>query len=58
MRNFILVFASFLITYISSAQMPGGGGARPGQGRPQVNGTFYGKLVDAKTTKPIEYVSV
>lgn len=58
MRNFILVLSSFLITYTISAQMPGGGGARAGQGRPQVSGTFYGKLVEAKSSKPIEYASV
>ncbi len=58
MRNFILVLASFLTSYTITAQMPGGAGARPGQGRPQVSGTFYGKLVDAKSSKPIEYASV
>ena len=58
MKNFVIVIASLLIVYTTSAQMPGGGNSRPGQGRPQVNGSFYGKLVDAKTTKPIEYASV
>jgi len=58
MRTLLIVFASFLITCTAVAQMPGGNNARPGQGRPQVNGTFYGKLVEAKTSKPIEYASV
>ncbi len=58
MRKIIVVIASFLITYSLSAQMPGGAGNRPGQGRPQVTGSFYGKLVEAKTAKPIEYASV
>lgn len=58
MRKFLVIFASFLITCSSIAQMPGGAGARPGQGRPQVTGSFYGKLVEAKSSKPIEYASV
>lgn len=58
MRNFIAVFTSLLIVYTSTAQMPGGNASRPGQGRPQMSGSFYGKLVEAKTSKPIEYASV
>ncbi len=58
MRKFIVILASFLTVYTTSAQMPGGNNNRPGQGRPQMNGTFYGKLVEAKTSKPIEYASV
>ncbi len=58
MRKFITVLASLLIIYAAGAQMPGGNASRPGQGRPQVTGSFYGKLVEAKTAKPIEYASV
>ena len=38
--------------------MPGGGGNRPGGTRSQVTGAFYGKIIEAKTSKPIEYASV
>lgn len=38
--------------------MPGGGGNRPGGGRSQLTGSFYGKILEAKTSKPIEYASV
>src|SRR5262249_26095634 len=38
------------------AQMPGMGGNRGGG--QQMNGRFYGKLVDAKSGKPVEFASV
>lgn len=57
MRIFLILICLFSISYISNAQMPGGGN-RGGTGRPQMNGSLYGKLVDSKTDKPIEYASV
>ncbi|MBI3139438.1 MAG: TonB-dependent receptor [Sphingobacteriales bacterium] len=38
--------------------MPQGNGNRGGQGRSQLTGSFYGKLIEAKSSKPIEYASV
>lgn len=59
MSKLILLISSILITYTLTAQNPTGGGNRPGgAGRPQVTGTFYGKLLEAKSQKPIEYASV
>jgi len=56
MKNFLIVIVSFLTSYTLTAQQTGN---RPGgAGRPSVTGTFYGKLIEAKTSKPIEYASV
>lgn len=57
MRNIIFVLASLLTSYIVAAQPPGGG-IRPAGSRPNMTGNFYGKLVEAKSLKPIEYASV
>ena len=44
---------------VSFAQMPGGGSpGRPGGGQQMNVGRFYGKIVDGKTNKGIEAVSV
>ena len=40
------------------AQPPAGRGNGNGGGRQQLNGTLFGKLVEAKSSKPIEYASV
>lgn len=40
------------------AAQPPGGGTRPAGSRPNMTGNFYGKLVEAKSLKPIEYASV
>lgn len=60
MRKLILVLACLFVVLISNAQFPGGGmpggGARNGQ---NMNiGRVYGKIVDAKTNKGVEGVSV
>ena len=57
MRNIINVLACFLISYAGIAQVPAGGN-RPVGGRQQINGTLFGKLIEAKSLKPIEYASV
>src|ERR1700733_10013321 len=57
MRHFFILISSVLISYVALAQMPGGGSRTGGAGQ-QMRGRFYGKLVDAKTEKPIEYASV
>jgi len=54
MKNILYLFASFLISYGISAQ-PGGGKLGGGQ---TLSGRFYGKVVEAKSGKPIEYASV
>lgn len=55
MKKIIFFFASFLVSYTISAQP--GGGNRPGAGQ-NITGRFYGKVVEAKSGKPIEYASV
>jgi outer membrane receptor protein involved in Fe transport len=54
--GFFLLLTFFLAK--TNAQFPGGG--RPGNGNPQqLNiGRFYGKVVDSKTGKPVDAVSV
>jgi outer membrane receptor protein involved in Fe transport len=58
MRNLIPVLACLLISYTGIAQFPGGGNRPGGAGRQQVNGSLFGKLIEAKSSKPIEYASV
>ena len=58
MRSIFLLISSLLTFCSVYAQMPGGGGNRPGGTRSQVTGAFYGKILEAKTSKPIEYASV
>ncbi|MBC7850258.1 MAG: carboxypeptidase regulatory-like domain-containing protein, partial [Chitinophagaceae bacterium] len=56
MKYSLLLILCFL-AISSIAQMPGGAG-RPGGGQNMNIGHFYGKIVDAKTNKGIEAVSV
>ncbi|MBL7731162.1 MAG: TonB-dependent receptor [Chitinophagaceae bacterium] len=59
MRKITVLLVSFLATYVLYAQAPAGGGNRGGAGGRQApNGSFYGKLIEAKSGKPIEYASV
>ena len=58
MRNKIIAIVCFLISYAGFAQAPVGNGIRTGGNRPQVNGTLFGKLIEAKSLKPIEFASV
>ncbi|MBC7946811.1 MAG: TonB-dependent receptor [Chitinophagaceae bacterium] len=55
MRNFLTAFLLLILTQVINAQ-PGTGGNRGGG--QQMNGRFYGKLVDAKTGKAVEFASV
>ncbi|HUR65375.1 MAG TPA: TonB-dependent receptor [Chitinophagaceae bacterium] len=55
MRKIFVVFASLLISYSLIAQ-PGAG--RPGGGGQMPAGRFYGKVVESKSGKGIEYASV
>src|SRR4029078_9629895 len=45
-------------TSLSFAQNPGGSGNRGNRGGQQMTGSFYGKIIDSLTNKPIELVSV
>ena len=59
MRQITLLLASFLIGYTLLAQIPGGAGNRGANGGRQMPvGSFYGKLIEAKNSKPIEFASV
>ncbi|MBL7744308.1 MAG: TonB-dependent receptor [Chitinophagaceae bacterium] len=55
MRNLITAFSLIILTQSVIAQ-PGMGGMRGGG--QQMNGRFYGKLIDSKSGKPVEYASV
>lgn len=56
MRKFLFFLCSLILCQISFSQMPGG---RQGGGGQQMNiGRFYGKIVDSKTNKGMEAVSV
>ena len=57
-KEFVLILSFCLIGLAISAQMPGGG--RAGGGNPQsMNmGHLYGKVLDKKTNKPVDGVSV
>ena len=54
MRKLIFTLSTVLLSFMLFAQ-PGGGGRPAGQ---MPTGRFYGKIVDSKTGKPIEYASV
>ena len=57
MRKSILGLSLVLLSLITYSQVPSGGGNRPGGGQ-MPTGRFYGKVVEAKSGKPIEYASV
>jgi outer membrane receptor protein involved in Fe transport len=57
MRRTFSALAVLLISISCFAQMPGGQGNRGGMAQ-QINGAFYGKVVDSITNKPIEAASV
>lgn len=54
MRNSLLALSLVLLSVMTFAQPPGGGR----QGGQMPTGRFYGKVVEAKSGKPIEYASV
>ena len=57
MRKLIFALSFVSLSIISFAQ-PNMGGSRPGGGGQMPTGRFYGKVVEAKSGKPIEYASV
>jgi len=60
MKHYFLLSFSLLFSFFAFSQPPMGMGRTSGAGgsRPQVNGNFYGKVVESNTGKPIEYASV
>lgn len=60
MKHYFLLSLSLLFSFFAFSQPPMGMGRASGAGgsRPQVNGNFYGKVVESNTGKPIEYASV
>lgn len=61
MSKFIGLCSFMLICSLTMAQnpaMPGAGGNRGMNGGQMPTGRFYGKIVDAKTGKPVEYASI
>jgi outer membrane receptor protein involved in Fe transport len=58
MRRILFTFSIFLITTGLLAQMPGGRAGGAGRGQNFNAGHLYGKIVDSKTNKGIEGVSL
>ena len=59
MRKFLFFVGYLAFCQMSYSQIPGGPGGRTGGGGQQMNiGRFYGKVVDSKTNKGMEAVSV
>lgn len=58
MRPIFVVFASLLISYTICGQPPGGVANRPANGRSGLTGTFFGRILEDKSSRPIEYASV
>jgi len=55
----LLLLLFFLITLLAEAQMPGGGGNKDMmKAMKDIKGRVYGKILDSKTKKPVEYTSV
>lgn len=57
MRRLSVLVFSMAISFVATAQMPMGGGGNRGAGM-NVTGSFYGKLVESQSGKPVEYASV
>jgi len=58
MKFSLLILALSIISFTGFSQMPGGIQNGQNAGRQMPTGSLYGKLVDSKTNKPIEYASV
>ena len=55
----LLLFIAILITFSIGAQAPGGGGNKDMmKALKDIKGRVYGKIIDAKTKKPVEFASV
>jgi outer membrane receptor protein involved in Fe transport len=60
MKYFYVLFLTLIPSLFALSQPPMGmnRGNTSGAARPQVNGNFYGKVLEAASGKPIEYASV
>src|SRR5881394_2213946 len=56
MRKFSIALSLLLSSVIGLSQMPGMGGNRAGG--QQMNGSFYGKVIDSITNRPVDAASV
>lgn len=57
MRTLLFSLSFVILALTANAQPPMGAGGRPGGGQ-MPTGRFYGKVVESKTGRPIEYASV
>jgi len=57
-KNYILIFLFATLPFIGNAQFPGGNNKDMAKAMSSIKGRVYGKLIDAKTKKPIEFASV
>ena len=57
-KNNILIFLFASLPFIGNAQFPGGNNKDMAKAMSNIKGRVYGKLIDAKTKKPIEFASV
>jgi hypothetical protein len=60
MKKLFILFA-FFISFDIKAQFPGGGGGNSKdmmKVMKDIKGRVYGKIIDAKTKKPVEFASV
>lgn len=58
MKKFALLSLALIPSLIALSQPPGAMGRGNAGARPQLNGNFYGKVLEATSGKPIEYASV
>ena len=58
MKKFVLLSLALIPSLIALSQPPGAMGRGNAGARPQLNGNFYGKVLEATSGKPIEYASV
>lgn len=58
MRKLFLALSLVFVSVIGFAQPAGMGGGNRGAGGQMPTGRFYGKVIDSKSGKPIEYASV
>src|ERR1041385_6986457 len=58
MRKFTVLVLGIIMSIATTAQMPMGGGNNRGNGGMNATGSFYGKFIDSKSGKPVEFASV
>src|SRR6185503_9711706 len=57
MRRFTVLVLGIIMSLSVVSQMPMGGGGNRGGGT-NMTGSFYGKLIETKSGKPVEFASV